>query len=117
VCPEEPTVKKRVWPSLVISSSCRSGHEGNKMVVRDSIDLLSQQGRKDDGEVLFYFITFELFTQRETEPFPTRILQTHHETSRRFGTGVLKSKRKERTEEHEGKKGGISGKANPPEGY
>src|SRR6266446_11000773 len=32
-------------------------------------------GRKDDGEVLFYSITFELFTESETDPFPIRILQ------------------------------------------
>jgi hypothetical protein len=52
---EERIVKKRVWPSHVISSSSRSGHAGNKMVVMGSIDLLSQKERKDDGEVLLSF--------------------------------------------------------------
>jgi len=46
----------------VISSSNRSGHAGNNKVVMGNIELLSQQGRKDDGEVHLYSITFELFT-------------------------------------------------------
>jgi ribosomal protein L3 len=55
-------VKKRVWPSQVTSSSNKSGHAGNNRVVMGNIELLSQQARKDDGEVLLYFITFKRFT-------------------------------------------------------
>src|SRR5260370_31882035 len=40
-----------------------------------------------------------------------------HESSRRFGTGVLKSKRKDKRNSERGKKGGKGGKARPPEGY
>jgi hypothetical protein len=72
---EERTVKKRVWPSQVISSSSRSGQEGNTRVVMGNIGLLSQKGRKDDGEVLLYFITFQRFTESETEPLDNRDLQ------------------------------------------
>jgi hypothetical protein len=59
----------------MISSSTRSGHEGNNKVVMDNIKLLSQQGSKGDGEVLLYSITFELFTESETDPLDKRILQ------------------------------------------
>jgi hypothetical protein len=41
----------------------------------DNIKLLSQQGSKGDGEVLLYSITFELFTESETDPLDKRILQ------------------------------------------
>jgi len=40
-----------------------------------------------------------------------------HESSRRFGTGVLKSKRKDKRKSERGKKGGKGDKARPPEGY
>jgi len=61
--------------------------------------------------------TISRLNQSLTQQFETWRQRSLHESSRRFGTGIPKRKRKERTEEQEGEKGGTGGKARPPEGY